>query len=516
MNLAWTAVDGGRTTPLRRAPGAALIGGPAGRPVPAAPPALVPLDDFRWQIPPTEVPGMRVPGILFSNERLLEQVRGDASLTQLANVATLPGIQGAALAMPDIHYGYGFPVGGVAAFDIGDGIVSPGGIGYDINCGVRLLRTTLSPAELGERREPLLDALYRYVPSGVGSKGGRTLSAGEVDEVLAGGARWAVEHGFGRAEDLPVQEEEGRLAAARPDCVGPAARQRGLKQLGTLGAGNHFLELQRVAEVYYPEFAQALGLSADQVVVMFHCGSRGLGHQVATDYIAEMDRYLLGRGTPLVDRQLSCAPVESDEGQRYLGGMAASANFAWANRQLITHGIRRAFREVFGRPDEALDLSVVYDISHNMAKVESHRVGDRDRRVLVHRKGATRAFPPGREEVPAAYRRFGQPVLVPGDMGTASYVLAGLPTAMERSFGSSCHGAGRRLSRHAAVRQFRYDEVTRELRARGIVVRSASREGVTEEAPGAYKDVEEVVRVAEGAGLTRRVARLVPLGVVKG
>jgi tRNA-splicing ligase RtcB len=480
-------------------------------------PSLTRLDGFRWEIAQSAVPGMHVPAILFANDPLVAHVRNDPSLVQLANVATLPGIVGNSLAMPDIHFGYGFPVGGVAAFDLAEGIVSPGGIGYDINCGVRLIRTSLTLEQVRARIVPLLDALYKNVPSGVGSRGGVALSSGEMDAVLAGGAGWAIDHGYGREEDRTFQEESGRLASARPPFVSPAARQRGMKQLGTLGSGNHFLEVQVVDEVFFPEFAQVLGLAPGRVVVMVHCGSRGLGHQVATDYIHLMDGFLARRGTPLVDRQLSCAPVESDEGQRYLGAMAASANFAWANRQVITHGIRRAFSEVFERPAEELDLAVVYDISHNMAKLEEHAVnGDGRRRVLVHRKGATRAFPEGREEVPTAYRPYGQPVLVPGDMGTASYVLAGLPTSMALAFGSSCHGAGRLLSRHAAVRQFRYEEVTRKLKTKGILVRSASREGVTEEAPGAYKDVEEVVRVAEGAGLTRRVARVLPLGVVKG
>ncbi|MGA9840181.1 MAG: RtcB family protein [Thermoplasmata archaeon] len=481
------------------------------------PPTLVRRDEFTYEIPRDEAAGMRVPGLLFSNEALLNGVTGDPSLGQLANVATLPGIARFALAMPDIHFGYGFPVGGVAAFDLDEGVVSPGGIGYDINCGVRLIRTSLSVEEVRPRLASLVERLYREVPSGVGSRGGHPLSHSEIDEVLAGGARWAVEHGLGRTADLPVQEEEGRLAGAQPASVSEGARKRGLKQLGTLGSGNHFLEVQAVDEVFDPAFAEVLGLVPGRVFVMLHTGSRGLGHQVATDFIQEMDRRLARDGVTLVDRQLSCAPVSSEPGQRYLGAMAAAANFAWANRQGITHGVRRAFATVFERGEEDLDLSVVYDISHNMAKVEEHAVDEGVRkRLLVHRKGATRAFPAGREEVPAAYRPFGQPVLIPGDMGTASYVLAGLPTSMERSFGSSCHGAGRRLSRHAAVRAFRYDEVTRALAGKGIVVRSASREGVTEEAPGAYKNVEEVVRVAEGAGLTRRVARLVPLGVVKG
>ena len=479
-------------------------------------PTLVQVDEFTYRIDPSEQPGMRVPGLLFSDSALLSSVEGDPSLAQLANVATLPGIQRHALAMPDIHFGYGFPVGGVAAFDLAEGVVSPGGIGYDINCGVRLVRTSLTVDEVRPRLSELIERLYREVPSGVGSHGGYPISRGDIDEVLSGGARWAVGRGLGREADLGFQEEEGRLANAMPAEVSESAKKRGLRQLGTLGSGNHFLEVQAVDRVLDAPFAEAMGLAPNRVVVMLHTGSRGLGHQVATDFIARMDRRLAEEGTTLVDRQLSCAPIDSDDGARYLGAMAAGANFAWANRQAITHGIRRAFTAVFGRPEEELDLSVVYDIAHNMAKVETHRIDGGSKSLLVHRKGATRAFPAGRDEVPAAYRRFGQPVLIPGDMGTASYVLAGLPTSMERSFGSSCHGAGRRLSRHAAVRAFRFEEVTRELRSRGIVVRSASREGVTEEAPGAYKDVEEVVRVAEGAGLTQRVARLVPLGVVKG
>ncbi len=479
-------------------------------------PVLIARDEFTYEIPMDPSIGMRVPGVLFSDAALLQGVEGDPSLQQLANVATLPGIVRNALAMPDIHFGYGFPVGGVAAFDLNEGIVSPGGIGYDINCGVRLVRTGLRTAEVTPHLTELLDELYRRVPSGVGSKGGYPVSPSELEEVLVGGARWMVERGAGVEADLPVQEEGGCLAGADPAQVSDAARKRGSRQLGTLGSGNHFLEIQRVDALPYPDCATALGLAVDEVVVMLHTGSRGLGHQVATDFIQAMDRTLQANGTPLVDRQLSCAPIASDAGQRYLGAMAAAANFAWANRQAITDGVRRAFASTFHRAPDETGVSVIYDIAHNIAKVEEHSDGDGRRRVLVHRKGATRAFPAGREEVPTQYRSFGQPVLIPGDMGTASYVLVGLPTSMERSFGSSCHGAGRRLSRHAAVRAFRYDDVTRALRARGIQVRAASREGVTEEAPGAYKNVEEVVRVAEGAGLTRRVARLTPMGVIKG
>ncbi len=334
--------------------------------------------------------------------------------------------------------------------------------------------------------------------------------------MLAGGAKWLVDQGRGRVDDLTFQEEEGRMRSADPAQVSENARKRGNRQLGTLGSGNHFLEVQAVDTIFFPEFAAALGLSPGGVVVMLHTGSRGLGHQIATEYIQTMDRRLSQEGVTLVDRQLSCAPIASEEGQRYLHAMAAGANFAWANRQAITEGVRRAFAHVFQQPAESMGLSVVYDIAHNIAKEEVHQVAGQPKRVIVHRKGATRAFPAGREEIPAAYRSFGQPVLIPGDMGTASYVLAGLPSSLDRSFGSSCHGAGRRLSRHAAIRAFRFDEVTRRLAGQGIIVRSSTKEGVTEEAPGAYKDVEEVVRVAEGAGLTRRVARLVPLGVVKG
>jgi len=477
-------------------------------------PELTRLDEFTFEIAKSEKDGMRVPGRLYSSTALLGAVEGDPSLQQLKNVATLPGIQSNAYAMPDIHFGYGFPVGGVAAFDTLEGVVSPGGIGYDINCGVRLLRTPYRVDEVRPKLRQLVDALYREVPTGVGSKGGLSLTDAEVDEVLSGGAAWAVGRGFGRPDDLTFQEEEGRLGSADPNLVSATAKKRGRRQLGTLGSGNHFLEVQAVGDLFYPEFAERLGLAPGNVVVMLHTGSRGLGHQVATDYIQAMDAKLVAEHVTLVDRQLSCAPVGSEEGTRYLGAMAAGANFAWANRQLITDGVRRAFGGVFERPDDGID--VIYDIAHNIAKLETHVVDGAPKRVLVHRKGATRAFPAGREEVPSAYRSFGQPVLIPGDMGTASYLLVGLPTSMERSFGSSCHGAGRLLSRHAAVRRFRYEEVTRELASHGIVVRAASREGVTEEAPGAYKNVEEVVRVAEGAGLTRRVARLVPLGVVKG
>ncbi|MCI4323502.1 MAG: RtcB family protein [Thermoplasmata archaeon] len=458
---------------------------------------------------------MRVPGQLFSSQRLLGNIATDPSLGQIANVATLPGIRVASLAMPDIHFGYGFPVGGVAAFDLAEGVVSPGGIGYDINCGVRLLRTPWTEAEIRPRLKELVDALFKEVPSGVGAKGGLSLTPSMMDEVLSRGAAWAVGAGHGRPQDLLVQEEEGCLATAESSGVSESARKRGQRQLGTLGSGNHFLEIQVIDKILDPTIATAYGLLEGRVAVMLHTGSRGLGHQIATDFIQQMDRRLQSEGTQLVDRQLSCAPIASAEGQTYLHAMAAGANFAWANRQLITEGVRRGFTGVLGS-NAGEQIEIVYDVAHNMAKEETHRVEGSEVRVLVHRKGATRAFPAGHAEVASIYRAVGQPVLIPGDMGTASYVLAGLPTSMERSFGSSCHGAGRVLSRHAAERQFRFGDVVQALHEKGIMIKSATREGVTQEAPGAYKDVEEVVRVAEGAGLTRRVARLRPLGVVKG
>jgi tRNA-splicing ligase RtcB len=474
------------------------------------------LDEFRWRVPIGAVEGMRAEGLLFSNEALLQAAEGDASLQQLANVATLPGIVGRSLAMPDIHYGYGFPVGGVAAFDLTEGVVSPGGIGYDINCGVRLLRTGRPATEVLPKLDRLMKALFRKVPSGVGSRGPLRISSGEIDEVLREGAGWAVRRGRGWDRDLRFQEEGGCLAGADPSLVGASAHQRGAGQLGTLGSGNHFLEIQKVDRIDDEPAARAMGLKVGDVVVMLHTGSRGLGHQVGSDYIARMDADLRQRGLQLIDRQLSCAPIDSPAGRDYLSAMAAAANFAWANRQLITHAVREAFAEVFGGPIDETGVEVVYDLSHNMAKTEEHEVDGSRRRVLVHRKGATRSFPAGRPEVPAEYRDHGQPVLIPGDMGSASYVLAGAPGSLRESFGSACHGAGRLLSRAACNRRFRYAEVSRQLQEKGIRVEAASREGVTEEAPGAYKDVEQVVRVAAGAGLARPVARLVPLGVVKG
>jgi tRNA-splicing ligase RtcB (3'-phosphate/5'-hydroxy nucleic acid ligase) len=469
---------------------------------------LVRIDDTTWEIPASARQDMRVPARIFADDEILMEIEGDLSLEQLQNVATLPGIVDAAIAMPDIHQGYGFPVGGVAATELPDGVVSPGGVGYDINCGVRLLALPLSERELGDRREALVHQISRDVPSGAGKSSGLRLSTQELDDVLRDGPRSLPDV---RPEDVERTESEGCLDGADPEAVSERARRRGQDQLGTMGSGNHFVELQVVDEVLDAGTAQAYGLEEGQVTVLVHSGSRGLGHQVCTDYVRLMDGRLTSYRIHLPDRQLACAPASSTEGRRYLAAMAAAANFAWANRQAIADRVRRAVAAVLGE-DAADGTRQVYDVAHNVAKVESHA----GRTVCVHRKGATRAFAAGSDEIPAAYRDVGQPVFIPGSMGTASFVLAGEPGAMERTFGTTCHGAGRRLSRTAARKQIEGSELRRQLEAQGIVVRCPSPKGLAEEAPFAYKDVDRVVRVVERAGLARRVARLVPIGVVKG
>jgi tRNA-splicing ligase RtcB (3'-phosphate/5'-hydroxy nucleic acid ligase) len=448
-----------------------------------------------WEIDPRG--DMRVPARVFADEELLDAIRDDQSLEQLCNVATLPGIVEASLAMPDIHQGYGFPVGGIAATAAPDGVVSPGGVGYDINCGVRLLALPLTATELGARKEALVHQISREVPAGAGRGGPLELPDRELERVLSEGPRALVElRGVGTAEDVERTESEGRLAGADPAAVSERARSRGRDQLGTAGSGNHFVELQRVAELF--DGVESHGLRPDQVTVLIHSGSRGLGHQVCTDFVKRMDAGLERHGIRLPDRQLSCAPLDSDDGRAYLGAMAAAANFAWANRHAIAHGVRAAIAAVLG-PAEADGTRQVYDVAHNVAKLEEHG----GRTVCVHRKGATRAFP-------------GHPVFIPGSMGTGSYVLAGEPGAMRHTFGTVCHGAGRRLSRTAARKQVQGADLRRELEERGITVRSASNRGLAEEAPFAYKEVEKVVDVVERAGLARRVALLRPIGVVKG
>ncbi len=475
------------------------------------------MDEFRWKIPRTYKREMRTDGVIYASEKMIPTICEDQAPEQVANVACLPGIVGYSMAMPDIHFGYGFPIGGVAAFEVKEGVVSPGGVGYDINCGVRFIRTNLAVDEVKARLPALLDAIFAHVPCGVGMSGKIKVSVEELRQVMVKGARWAVERGFGWAEDLEHCEEGGALAGADPATVSSRAVERGRPQLGSLGAGNHFLEIQVVEEIYEPAAAAKLGVTAKgQVTVMVHTGSRGFGHQVCDDYLQVMHNAARRYGIYLPDRQLVCAPVESPEGKRYLAAMACAANFAWANRQMITHWVREAFEQVFKKSARELGLLVIYDVAHNIAKIEEHMVDGRRVTVCVHRKGATRAFPPGHPAVPKDYQALGQPVLVPGDMGTLSYILVGTERAMKETFGSTCHGAGRLMSRAAALREKSGREVADELRAKGILVKAASEKTLVEEMPAAYKDVTEVVEACHGAGISRLVVRVRPIGVVKG
>ena len=479
--------------------------------------SLKKLDDYRWEIPKGYKAGMNVPGLLYADEGMLEHIREDQTPEQVANVACLPGISGRSLAMPDIHWGYGFPIGGVAATRIEDGVISPGGVGYDINCGVRLLRTNLMEEEAIPKIEELVSALYRAVPSGVGSEGKLRLDQREIDKVLLQGARWAVGRGYGEARDLEVTEENGSMSGSDPQCVSTKAKQRGGPQLGTLGAGNHFLEVQVVEEIYEPAIASAMGIeSIGQVLLLIHTGSRGLGHQVCTDHLVAMGTAVQKYGIRLPDRQLACAPVKSPEGKEYFAAMVCAANYAWANRQCITHWARESFIRVFGKGLHQLGLEMIYDVAHNIAKMEEYQVEGKRLSLCIHRKGATRAFPAGHREVPAIYAEIGQPVLIPGDMGRYSYVLVGTERAMEDTFGSTCHGAGRVKSRSAAKRSLRGADVVRGLAARGITVKSGSMSSLAEEASEAYKDVAAVVEVTHRAGISRKVAKARPLGVIKG
>lgn len=494
--------------------GSASGGRPAGR----APESVLVerVDDVRWRIAREQRADMRVDGLVFADDGLMASLRDDPALVQVANVATLPGIVGASLAMPDVHWGYGFPIGGVAAMRRDGGVVSPGGIGFDINCGVRLLRTGLSVTELRPWLNRLADALFEAVPSGLGASIGRRLTRGDLDAVLREGARWPLRRHPDWLVDLERTEEMGCLAGADPATVSPRAHQRGADQLGTLGSGNHFLELDDVDEILEPATAAALGLATGQLVVFVHCGSRGLGHQVCTDHVARIDRAMAGYGIEVPDRQLAAAPLNSPEGVAYLGAMAAAANFAWANRESIALAVRAAFERVLGRNAHDLGLDLVYDVSHNIAKFERHTADGHEVEVCVHRKGATRAFPPGHPDIPRIYRDVGQPVFVPGDMGRCSFVAVGSAGSMNEAFGSTCHGAGRNLSRHAALRQLRGVDVAQQLAAQGVIVRAERPGLLAEEASVAYKDVEAVVRVAERAGQLRRVARLRPVVVIKG
>jgi len=455
---------------------------------------------------------MKVPTIIYSSQNLLEGVRRDLTLKQARNVACLPGILRTAYVMPDAHQGYGFPIGGVAAFDLEDGIISPGGVGYDINCGVRLLKTEYLEEDVKERRRQLLAEISREVPAGVGKAGILRLSKRILQDVCVKGAEWSVENGYGIRTDLERTEEYGRMPSADPSCLSPRAIERGIPQLGTLGAGNHFLEIQKVTEIYDPKAAEVFGLhSKNQILVMIHCGSRGLGHQVASDYIRAMENK---RGTGgLPDRELVNAPIRSGLGQEYYKAMSAAVNFAFANRQMIAHWVRGVFAKVLG---SAEGMDQVYDVCHNVAKFEKHVIDGQSKQVCIHRKGATRSFGPGRKEIPEAYREVGQPVIIPGSMGTASYILVGTEEAEQLSFGSTAHGAGRVMSRHEARRRFRGEQIKQEMAGRGIELQSTSWKGVAEEASQAYKDVDEVVRVSHEVGIGKLVARVVPVGVMKG
>jgi tRNA-splicing ligase RtcB len=463
-----------------------------------------------WRVKPRGK--MRVPAILFATEDLVRAM-DDKVYEQVTNVATLPGIEKASFAMPDAHWGYGFPIGGVAAFDAErGGVVSAGGVGFDISCGVRALLTGLRADRVKPVQKELADALFREIPAGVGSTSDITLSSKEMTAMLRGGARWAVSQGYGSASDLECIEEGGAVTDADPDAVSDRAKARQRDQMGTLGSGNHYLEVQRVAEIYDEDVARAFGVALDDVVVSIHCGSRGMGHQIGTDYLKLMVNEAPRHGIDLPDRELACVPLKSPVGKRYLGAMRAGINCALANRQIVTHFTRRAFSTILGE----MPLPLLYDVSHNTCKLENHRVNGDEKRLYVHRKGATRAFGPGHPELPEHFRHAGQPVLIGGSMGTCSYILAGTESGMRVAFGSACHGAGRSMSRHQALKKWRGREVIDDLAARGILIRSRSYRGIAEEAPGAYKDVSEVVDAADEAGLARKVAQLVPLICVKG
>lgn len=473
------------------------------------------IDTHLYEVPQSHREDMRVPARVYADEQLLEAALSDRSIEQLVNTTTLPGVVKYTLAMPDIHQGYGFPIGGVAATEPPDGVISPGGIGYDINCGVRVLASDIERESLQPHVEGLIQAMYSLVPTGLG-KGGIKISRGDLDRVLERGAAWAVAKGYGTREDLERTEEEGCMAGADASKVSQKAKDRGFQQLGSLGSGNHFLEIDEIQEVYDEEVARVFGLSEGCIALQIHCGSRGLGHQVCSDYVGLLQRAVRKYGIELPDRELVCAPFGSEEGQDYFAAMAASANFAWTNRHIIAHWVRRAFEEALAGKLRYRGLTQVYDVAHNIGKVERYTIDGRQAKLVVHRKGATRAFGPRSKELPRAYQGVGQPVLIPGSMGTASYILVATDKALDLTFGSCCHGAGRVMSRKQAKKQIWGEDLVREMRGKGIAIQTGSMSGLAEEAPAAYKDVERVVDVVTSANLASKVAKLVPIGVIKG
>jgi tRNA-splicing ligase RtcB len=475
------------------------------------------IDDYRWRIPKSYKQGMLADGIIYADEKLLKDIRHDKAAEQVANVAFLPGIVKASLAMPDIHWGYGFPIGGVAATDVeAGGVISPGGVGFDINCGVRLMRTSLEFDEVKDKLKDLTYALFNDVPSGVGSKGDIRVSAKEEKEILVKGSKWAVEKGYGTKDDLECTEEFGAIAGADPEAVSERAYERGKAQSGTLGSGNHFLEIQVIDQLYDSKICDTLGLDVGQIMVMIHSGSRGLGYQVCEDYTRSMVSCLQKYSINVPDRQLACAPVNSPDGQAYLGAMKCAANYAWANRQCLMHLTRKVFEKIFLKSWQQMGMFLIYDVAHNIAKLEKYIIDGKEKLLCVHRKGATRAFPANHPALPDRYKQIGQPVIIPGDMGRNSYLLVGTEKAMEETFGSTCHGAGRLKSRTQATRTINEGVLLRELAAKGITVKASGRGTIAEEAPQAYKDINEVVDVVHNAGISKRVCRMRPLGVIKG
>ena len=480
--------------------------------------SLIPkkIGNMTYKIEKDEALGMKVPVIIYADDQLLEKMMTDRTIKQAVNVSTIPGILQNVVVLPDGHEGYGFPVGGVAAMDAEEGMISPGGVGYDINCGVRLLRTNLKEQDVRPKLKELVNDLFNSIPSGVGSKGAIRLSTSQLDEVLVKGVPWAIDNGYGTKDDAEVCEENGHMDKADPNKVSDRARKRGAPQLGSLGSGNHFLEIQKVAEIHDEEAAKRMGIEQGQVTILTHCGSRGFGHQICSDYLRISEQALKKYNISLPDRELACVPNSSEEGESYRKAMFAALNFAWSNRQMITHWTRKSFERVFKQSEADLGMNLVYDVSHNIAKVEKHTIDGKQKSVVVHRKGATRAFPANKEEVPKKYRDLGQPVFIPGSMGTGSWILLGQPNSMNLTFGSTAHGAGRTMSRTKARQNYTESQVRKFLSDKGIEVKALTRDGIVEETPQAYKDVDSIVNVSHELGIATKVAKLVPIGVIKG